>query len=423
MNVLNKHIDHDKHAVPTLNIFHSSRKRIFFVICEDMMTSFLLYSIILNISVMVLHINIMLIMVLPLTFYSLLLTLMRLNIKNQRLVIILSTILCCLFLLIPFPGYERFLYGAYAAIMLIISKKKVSYGDFIFFTKNCFIGAEIVLVFNLLSAYAMHSSPLKYLSLFLALAFSLLLLTYLNKRDLPTVLKKEYVLETTENFSLKKFIIILFSSFLILTYFIILITSNLDYNINHTLIKALELDEHLPPAGSPYYQGSNNFHPYFNLSLTSLSSTLYSTFGITNNHNQDADFSLYFVATILIIAFAVYKIIKHILSPKAAPNDVTTEAKSTFLQEDLKKDIKNVFSNFSLDLSNKARLRKYYKKLIKRYRERGLIVKNSSTSQELQDGILNLTGNNVDNITKIYDKCRYSSYEPNKKDIDKLRKK
>lgn len=419
MNALNKHIDHDKHAIPTLNIFHNSRKRIFFVICEDMMASLLLYSIILNLSVMVLHINIMLIMVLLLTFYSLLLTLMRLNIKNQRLVIILSTILCCLFLLIPFPGYERFLYGAYAAIMLIISIKKVSYGDFIFFTKNCFIGAEIVLVFNLLSAYAMHSSPLKYLSLFLALAFSLILLTYLNKRDLPTVLKKEYVLETTENFSLKKFIIILFSSFLILTYFIILITNNLDSTVNHTLIKALELDDHLPPSGSPYYQEPINFGFGSGISY----SNLYRIFGITHNHNQDADFSLYFVATLLIIAFAVYKIIKHILSPKASPNDITIETKSTFLQEDLKKDIKNVFSNFSLDLSNKARLRKYYKKLIKRYRERGLIVKNSSTSQELQDGIFNLTGNNVENITKIYNKCRYSSYEPNKDDIDKLRRK
>lgn len=417
MNVINKHNDHDKHAVPNLPIFHSSRKRNFFVICEDMITSFLLYSIILNLSVMVLHINIMLIMVLLLTLYTLILTLMRLKLKNQRLAIILSIILCCIFLLIPFPGYERFLYGLYAALMLINSTKKFFKGGFSFYNKKAFIAAEILLVFNLLSAYAMHSSLLKYLSLFLALASSLLYLTYFSKRDLPTVLEKNYAVNTTVNFSLKKFIIILFSAFLIFTCFIILITNNLDSNVNHILIKALALDEHLPPSGSSYYQGLHFSIPKFG------GSNLYSIFGIAHSHNQYSNLSLYCLVTFLIIAFILYKAIKHIFSPEAAPNDMTIETKSTFLQEDLKKDIKNVFSNFNLNLSNKAKLRKHYKKLIKHYGEKGLIIKNSSTSQELQDGILNLTGNDLENVTKIYDKCRYSSYEPTKEDIDKLRKK
>lgn len=417
MNTINKHNDHDKHAVPILPIFHSSRKKNFFVICEDMITSFLLYSIILNLSVLVLHINIMLIMVLPLTLYTLLLTLMRLNIKNQRLVIILSIILCCLFLLIPFPAYERFLYGVYVALMLVNSIKKFFKGGINFYNKKSFIAAEILLAFNLLSAYTMHSSPLKYLSLFLALASSLLYLTYFSKRDLPTVLEKNYAINTTVNFSLKRFIIMLFSAFLIFTCFIILITNNLDSNVNNTLIKVLALDEHLPPSGSSYYYDTSRF------GVGAYYSSLSDLFGIRSGNNKNADMSLYYLGAFLIIAFATYKIIKYILSPKAAPNDMTIETKSTFLQEDLKKDIKNVFSNFSLNLSNKAKLRKYYKKLIKRYGEKGLIIKKSSTSKELQNGILDLTGNNVENITKIYDKCRYSSYEPTKEDIDKLRKK
>lgn len=418
MNTINKHNDHDKHAVPILPIFHSSRKRNFFVICEDMITSFLLYSIILNLSVLVLHINIMLIMILLLTLYTLVLTLMRLHLKNQRLVIILSIILCCLFLLIPFPAYERFLYGFYAVLMLINSIKKFFKSGFSFYNKKSFIAAEILLAFNLLSAYAMHSSPLKYLSLFLALASSLLYLTYFSKRDLPTVLEKNYAINTTVNFSLKKFMIILFSAFLIFTCFIILITNNLDSNANNLLIEALQIEDHLPPAELQHYKVTSD-DLIFGLSYSKLPYI----FGIKHNPAKDSDVYLYYLITFLIIAFIAYKIIKHILSPEAAPSDNTVETKSTFLQEDLKKDIKDVFSNFSLNLSNKAKLRKYYKKLIKRYGEKGLIIKKSSTSKELQDGILNLTGNNVENITKIYDKSRYSSYEPTKGDIEKLRKK
>lgn len=418
----------DNYDIPNLHIFNSRPKKVFFTICEDMMAGFLLYSIILNFSIMILHINISLTKILFLLAYTLLLTLIRLNIKNSRLTSILSIILCGIFLTIPFQGYERFLYGLYAVLMTVNTIKKLSKEGFSFYTKNSFIICELVLMFNLLTAYGIHSSFLKYFSLFLALASSLLYLTYLSKRDLPTVLEETYVLDITINLGLRKFIIILFSTFLIFTSFIIFIANintpfipnGLASNVNNTLVKSLKIEDHLKTYNvPPIHWGLLSEDPSFIEMSSRMEGGSHHDPYTMSASTANIYFKLLAYAIGLIILF---KIIKYIRNIKPEIKKKVVKTKSTFLQEDLKNDLKDMLLNFQFNLSNKDKLRKYYKRLIKRYGEKGLNVKDSSTSQELQDGILNLTGKDLENITELYHKCRYTTYEPTKEDIVLVKK-
>lgn len=410
----------DNYDIPNLHIFNSRPKKVFFTICEDILAAVLLYSLILNFSIMILHINIMLIKLLILLPYALLLTLIRLNIKNSLLVSILSIISCCIFLTIPFQGYERFLYGVYAVLMTVNTIKKLSREGFSFYNKVSFIACELVLMFNLLSAYALHSSFLKYFSLFLALISSLLYLTYLSKRDLPTVLEETYVFNIMINSGLRKFIITLFSTFLIITSFIIFITKGLALNFNNSLVKLLRIEDHLKAYKLPI----QNWPPLSQDPVFQSMSQRQKEEATNTGYSLSPDVTnIYFHIIIAVIALIIiFKIIKYIRNIKPAIEKQILETKSTFLHEDLKNDLKDMLLNFNFNLSNKDKLRKYYKRLIKRYGEKGLNIKDSSTSQELQDGVLNLTGNNLDNITKLYDKCRYTEYEPTKEDIATVRK-
>lgn len=413
----------DNYDIPNLHIFNSRPKKVFFTICEDMMAALLLYSIILNFSVMILHTNVLLINLLFLLAYALVLTLMRLNIKNHRLVILLSIFLCCIFLTIPFLGYERFLYGFYAILMTINTIKRFDKEGFSFYNKYSFIAAELVLTFNILTAQGLNSSFLKYLSLFLALVSSLLYLAYLSKRDLPTALGETYILNTMVNHGLRKFMIILFSTFLVFASFIVLITNSLTFKANHTLIKSLRIEDHLKAYTLPI----TNWPTPDEQIKSSVTLRILNKAGVSTKDMNDTgaafDMFIWIGLLILIILMvrAIYKLIKYIANIEPVKKKIV-ETKSTFLQEDLKSDLKDILSNFKLNLSNKEKLRRYYKKLIKHYGQKGLNIRRSSTSQELQDGILNLTGNDLENITKLYHKCRYTTYEPTKEDIDLVKK-
>lgn len=415
----------DNYDIPNLHIFNSRPKKVFFTICEDMLAAFLLYSLIFNFSILILHINIALVDLVFLLPYTLILTLIKLNIKNHRLAALLSIILCCLFLAIPFSGYEKFLYGFYAVLMAINTIKKLGGEGFSFYNKYSFIAAEIVLTFNLLTAYGVHSSSLKYLSLFLALTSSLLYLTYLSKRDLPTVLGKTYIFNIMANSGLKKFFIILFSTFLIFTSFIILIVDNLNLapKVNNTLVKSLRIEDHLKAYKVPIL----NLPSLAEEAEARLPSHKLKKIGINTKRfdNVPSSAILFFMIGFLIlgvlIIIAIYRVIKYILNLETVQEKII-ETKSAFLQEDLKNDLKDMILNFKLNPSNKEKLRRYYKKLIKHYGQKGLSIRNSSTSQELQDGILNLTGNDLETITKLYHKCRYTTYEPTKEDIDLVKK-
>lgn len=413
----------DSYRIPDINKLSDSSKKAIFQICEDIMLFLIFYPIALNILGLIYKDIPVLIHGISLLIYAIAITLIRTNIKKRPLAIILSFVLFFIFLVIPFELYERILYGIYAVLMLALSIKQFFKSSFKFFKTFFFVCGEALLCINLFCAYASNNSSAKALTIFSAIAFSLIFLFYSSRSRYKLLIasQKDSSRSNAADLSSNKFIIALFASFLILISCVLLVTNKLNSNSNSAVVHAIynALNSQMPSAADPKkdYLGEN---------VKSLRNMKMGQLGPKSKGNSNLPIYAYIVAFLVLAAliiFIAFKILKLVLNLKIKDQETDTETEAIFLKEDLKKDLGSIIPKFNFNLSNEEKLRKYYKKLISSYRKKGLGIKDSSTSMELKDGILNLTGDNIDTATKIYNKSRYSLYEPTKDDIDKLRKK
>lgn len=417
----------NSYRIPDVNKFSDSSKKAIFQICEDIMLFIIFYPIALNILELLYKNSPTLTQGIPLLIYVLALTLIRINIKKRPLAVILSFVLLCIFLVIPFELYARFLYGIYAVLMLALSIKQFFKPSFKFFKTFFFICGEALLFINLFCAYGANNSSVKELTLFSAIAFSLIFLFYSSRSRYKLLIasEKDNSSSNAANLSSKKFIIALFASFLIFISCVLLITNKLNSNSDYAVVNAIYTALHSQMPQSPA-----DLKPKDNLNKKAKDPTHLNMGKITNKQKGNSELPMYaYIITFLVLAaliiFIGFKIVKLVVNSKIKIQEADTDAETeaTFLTEDLKKDLGSIIPKFNFNLSNREKLRKYYKKLISSYRKKGLRIKDSSTSIELKDGILNLTGDDIDTATKIYNKSRYSLYEPTKEDIDNLRKK
>lgn len=77
---------------------------------------------------------------------------------------------------------------------------------------------------------------------------------------------------------------------------------------------------------------------------------------------------------------------------------------------------KNVISR-RIFLSPRDKIRKIYKKKVKSYKKRGTIIKQNFTVNDIKREILDKTSNNIDYISNIYEKARYSNEEISKEEL------
>lgn len=414
----------NSYRIPDVNKFSDSSKKAIFQICEDLMLFLIFYPIALNILGL-LHKNTpILIHGIALLIYTLALTLIRTNIKKRPLALMLSFVLFCIFLVIPFELYERVLYGIYAVLMLALSIKQFFKPSFKFFKTFFFVCGEALLFINLFCAYAANNSSVKDLTLFSAIAFSLIFLFYSSRSRYKLLIasEKNSSHSNAADLSSQKFIIALFASFLIFISCVLLITNKLNSSSNYTVVHAIynALQSQMPQSAADLKKDdlSKNANDLTHINMGKISNK--------QKGNSALPMYAYIVAYSVLAAFIiliVFKILKFFLSAKIKEPKIDTETEATFLKEDLKKDLGSIIPKFNFNLSNKEKLRKHYKKLISSYRKKGLAVKDSSTSVELKDEISNLTGDDIDTATKIYNKSRYSLYEPTKEDLARLRKK
>lgn len=72
-------------------------------------------------------------------------------------------------------------------------------------------------------------------------------------------------------------------------------------------------------------------------------------------------------------------------------------------------------------LSSRDKVRKIYKKKVKSYKKRGASIKQNLTVNDIEKEILDKTNNNIDYISNIYEKARYSNQEISKEDLEGLK--
>lgn len=83
----------------------------------------------------------------------------------------------------------------------------------------------------------------------------------------------------------------------------------------------------------------------------------------------------------------------------------------------IKKDIiKNLF------LTDREKIRRFYKNKILKYKRNNIIINNSSSTYEIQKEVFYKASENIDEITKIYEKARYSNEKITQNHMDLLKK-
>lgn len=92
-------------------------------------------------------------------------------------------------------------------------------------------------------------------------------------------------------------------------------------------------------------------------------------------------------------------------------------------ENEIKKKVDKIKNNIrkSIFLNDKEKIRKLYKNKILKYKKENIIVNNFFSTQEIQNEVLSKALDNIEDITKVYEKARYSNEEITKDDIEKFK--
>ena len=154
-----------------------------------------------------------------------------------------------------------------------------------------------------------------------------------------------------------------------------------------------------------------------------------------NNHIITAIVNIVqFILYTALVLLALYLLVKLIIKLKNFYKGL--ELKKTYKKEkrefvfsleDIKKEIKNRAESFKVEvdlpfnMSNRKKIRKLYRKLIKSYKTKEVIASEFNTPVEMEKKIRVLYQNNISEATAIYEKARYSEVVCSKEDVDKMK--
>lgn len=92
-------------------------------------------------------------------------------------------------------------------------------------------------------------------------------------------------------------------------------------------------------------------------------------------------------------------------------------------ENEIKKKVEKIRYNINkiLFFNDRERIRKLYKDKILKYKKNNIKVNNFFSTNEIQKEILNKVFDNIEDITKIYEKARYSNEEITKEDMETVK--
>lgn len=416
----------DCYKVSDISPFCNSKKKLTFEILEITFNLLIFYPLISNILYAISKNSILCIVAGILTIiYTLVINLIRIKLKIKKLAFILSIISALSFFALPLQEYTQWTLGVYLILELLKSLRKLFKPNYKFYSLSFFFFGEIPLCINLIFAYKISNSYTIFLTILSAIIFALLFLFYLSSSRSTVLIKaeKSYTFNNIKNLTTgsKKVLLMLLFTLLAVILFILLLTNSLNSFINSNIINQITT---LLNSANPYSTNNGQYIIHGNSLYIAFPRKNISNIGSENSTNFLSSYTkliLFIFVTIIIFIF-LYLLFKRLLELKAKMlTQTNTDTETVFLKEDLKKDLFNIAHKFNFNLSNKEKLRRKYKKLIKSYVKKGLKIQDSSTTNELENEISELTKYNIKNCSDIYRKTRYSPYEPTTDDISKIK--
>lgn len=155
-----------------------------------------------------------------------------------------------------------------------------------------------------------------------------------------------------------------------------------------------------------------------------------------NNNTAEAPSKLYeliskvlnviFNAIGIVISIIIsYLLINRILIyiKKLRNNDKITFVFNSNNENEIKKKISKIRHNIgkSIFLNDKEKIRKLYRDKILKYKKNNIKVNNFFSTNEIKKEVLNKAFDNIEDITSVYEKARYSNEEITKHDIEILK--
>lgn len=104
--------------------------------------------------------------------------------------------------------------------------------------------------------------------------------------------------------------------------------------------------------------------------------------------------------------------------------DKVTFVFTTKNENEIKKKVGKIKDDIrkTIFLNDKEKIRKFYKNKILKYKRNDIIINNSSSTYEIQKEVLHKALDNIEEITKVYEKARYSNEEITQNDMVVLNK-
>ena len=131
-----------------------------------------------------------------------------------------------------------------------------------------------------------------------------------------------------------------------------------------------------------------------------------------------------FIAVIISIS---YLLINRILIyiKKLRNKDKITFVFNSSNEIEIKKKVNKIRHNISksIFLNDKEKIRKLYKDKVLKYKKNDIKVNNFFSTNDIKKEVLNKAFDNIEDITRIYEKARYSNEEITKHDVETLKQK
>lgn len=163
-----------------------------------------------------------------------------------------------------------------------------------------------------------------------------------------------------------------------------------------------------------------------NIDLSGLSSTSAETPSIFYQiiaKILDVILNIIFIVVIIVIS---YLLINRILIyiKMLRNNDKITFVFNSNNENEIKKKVNKIRHNISklIFLNDKEKIRKLYKDKVIKYKKNNIKVNNFYSTNEIQKEILSKASDNIEDVTKVYEKARYSNEKITKNDVEILKK-
>ncbi|MDP4146477.1 MAG: hypothetical protein Q8936_18675 [Bacillota bacterium] len=371
--------------------------------------------------------------------FPLAMTTVRRTVKNIYISIVLHLIIAAMFFIVPLDASKHFFFILYIIYCVYSSIHGYFRVNRKFWNYSSFVLGEVSLCISALIWSFKDDKFIYYTIILMAAVFALIFIVYYSKSRIErlVVLEKQYDYNSVDKVKTiyNKFITSILGVLVVGYVILYSIFGSITWKIEH--FSKMGLLTALAAVGKVF--GGVRMEQLMKNVRDRQKNMMKVSFADTRIVKHDSKYDaignvLGVIITIIGITLLViyfYTLVRYfyfnfIKGTKVISQDDDEKVERIYLKnkniEKLDNNIDEIRQALGINITEREKVRRRYKKVITKYRKKGIMPKMVDTTSDIKTKINNSTGDNIDRLTEIYQKVRYSKEGPTDNEIIEVKR-